>query len=64
MQATCIFAKSKLQIIASLLNKIGSHFGQYFGYLSAKVNEDQKKGDRRKSVLISVSIMKNSLTRR
>ena len=50
-----MFANSKLQIIASLLYKIGAHFGQYFGYLSPKVSEDQKKGLRRKSVLISVS---------
>ena len=43
LQATCIFTKIKLRIIASLLYKIGAHFGQYFGYLSPKVNEDQKK---------------------
>ena len=58
LRATCIFTKNKLQIIASLLYKIGAHFGQYFGYLSQKLGEDQikKKGLRRKSVLISVSI--------
>ena len=33
LRATCIFTKIKLQIIASLLYKIGAHFGQYFGYL-------------------------------
>ena len=43
LRATCIFTKIKLQIIASLLYKIGAHFGQYFGYLSPKVSEDQKK---------------------
>ena len=56
LRATCIFTKIKLQIIASLLYKIGAHFGQYFGYLSPKVGENQKKGLRRKSVLILVSI--------
>ena len=56
LRATCIFTKIKLQIIASLLYKIGAHFGQYFGYLSQKLGEDQKKkGLRRKSMLISVS---------
>ena len=54
--ATCIFTKIKLQIIASLWYKIGAHFGQYFGYLFQKLGEDQKKGLRRKWVLISVSI--------
>ena len=43
LRATCIFAKSKLQIIASLLYKIGAHFGQYYGNLSQKEGEDQKK---------------------
>ena len=43
LRATCIFAKSKLQIIASLLYKIGAHFGQYYGNLSQKQGEDQKK---------------------
>ena len=56
LRATCIFAKIKLQIIASLLYKIGAHFSQYFEYLSPQVSEDEKKGLRRKSVLISVSI--------
>ena len=54
--ATCIFTKIKLQIIASLLYKIGAHFGQYFGYLSQKLGGDQKKkkkGLHRKSELIS-----------
>ena len=37
------FTKIKLQIIASLLYKIGARFGQYFEYLPPKVNEDQKK---------------------
>ena len=27
LRATCIFTKIKLQIIASLLHKIGAHFG-------------------------------------
>ena len=54
LRATCIFTKIKLQIIASLLYEIGAHFGQYFGYLSQKVGEDQKrKGLRRKFELIS-----------
>ena len=60
LRATCIFTKIKLQIIASLLYKIGAHFGQYFWYLSQKLGEDQKKkkkkGLRRKSVLILISI--------
>ena len=43
LQATCIFAKIKLQTIASLLYKIGAHFGFYVGYLSLKVSEDRKK---------------------
>ena len=43
------FTKIKLQIIASLLYKIGAHFGQYFGYLSPKVSEDQKKKQKRSS---------------
>ena len=43
LRATCIFTKIKLQIIASLLYKIGAHFGQYLGYLSQKLGEDQKK---------------------
>ena len=43
LRATCIFTKIKLQIIASLLYKIGAHFGHYFGYLSPIVSEDQKK---------------------
>ena len=43
LRATCIFTKIKLQIIASLLYKIGAHFCEYFGYLSPKVGEDQKK---------------------
>ena len=43
LRAKSIFAKSKLQIIASLLYKIGALFGQYFGYLSPKVREGQKK---------------------
>ena len=66
--ATCIFTKIKLQMIASLLYKIGAYFGQYFGYLSPKVSKDQKKiwgtntrntdgNQRRKSVLISISIL-------
>ena len=62
-RATCIFAKSKLQIIASLLHKVGAHFGQYCGNLSQKEGEDQKKkkkkkkkGLRSRSVLISVSV--------
>ena len=59
LRATCIFTKIKLQIIASLLCKIGAHFGQHFGYLSQKLGEDQKKSLRRKSVLISVSINGN-----
>ena len=57
--ATCIFAKSKLQIIARLLHKVGAHFGQYYGNLSQKEGEDQKKkkkGLRSRSVLISVSV--------
>ena len=59
LRATCIFTKIKLQIIASLLYKIGAHFGQYFGYLSQNLGEDQKKKKslRRKLMLISVSIM-------
>ena len=58
LRATCIFAKSKLQTIASLLYKIGAHFSQYYGNLSLKKGEDQKKktGLRRKLVLISFSI--------
>ena len=53
----CIFTKIKLQISASLLFKIGVHFGQYYRILSPKVGEDQtKKGVRRKSVLSSASI--------
>ena len=32
-----------LQIIASLLYTIGAHFNQYYGHLSQKVSEDQKK---------------------
>ena len=43
LRATYIFTKIKLQIIASLLYKIGAHFGQYFGYLSQKLGEDHKK---------------------
>ena len=43
LRVTYIFATSKLQVIASLLYKIGAHVGQYFGYLSPKVSEDQKK---------------------
>ena len=43
LRATCVFAKSKLQIIASLLYKIGALFGQYCGNLSQKEDEDQKK---------------------
>ena len=43
LRATCIFTKIKLQIIASLLYKIGAHFGQNFGNLSQKVVEDQRK---------------------
>ena len=46
LRATCIFTKIKLQILASLLYKIGAHFGQYFGYLSPKVGEDQKKTNK------------------
>ena len=54
LRATCIFTKIKLQIIASLLHKIGAHFGQYFGYLSQKLGEDhKKKGLCYKSELIS-----------
>ena len=49
MRATCIFTKIKLQIIASLLYKIGAHFGQYFGYPSPKVSEDQKKKKKKRS---------------
>ena len=37
------FTKIKLQVIASLLYKIGAHFGQYFGDLSPKEGENQKK---------------------
>ena len=37
------FSKIKLQIIASLLYKIGAHFGQYYGHLTQKVGADQKK---------------------
>ena len=40
LRATCIFAKSKLQTIASLLYKIGAHFSQYYGNLSQKKGED------------------------
>ena len=47
LQATCIFTKIKLQIIASLLYEIGAHFGQYFGYLSQKLDEDPKKRSSR-----------------
>ena len=43
LEATCIFTKIELQIIASLLYKIGAHFSQYFGYLSQKLGEDHKK---------------------
>ena len=41
--------------IASLLYKIGADLGQYYGNLSSKVGEDQKKKKdlRRKSELIS-----------
>ena len=54
LRAACIFTKIKLQIIASLLYKIGAHFGQYFGYQFQKLGEDQKKkGLRSKSELIS-----------
>ena len=43
LRVTCIFTKIKLQIIASLLYKIGAHFGQYFRNLSPKVGEVQKQ---------------------
>ena len=43
LRATCIFTKIKLQKIASLFYKVSAHFGQYFGYLSQKLGEDQKK---------------------
>ena len=43
MRAIGIFTTIKLQIIASLLHKIGAHFGLYFGALFPKVGEDQKK---------------------
>ena len=39
LRATCIFTKIKLQIIASLLYKIGAHFSQYYGNLCPKVDE-------------------------
>ena len=51
LRATCIFTKIKLQIIASLWYKIGAHFGQYFGYLSQKLGEDQKKKKKKKKGL-------------
>ena len=49
LRATCIFTKIKLQIITSLLYEIGAHCGQYFGCLSQKVGEDQKKKKKRPS---------------
>ena len=61
LRATGIFTKIKLQIIASLLYKIGTHFGQYFGYLSKNYVKTKKKSLPRKSVLISVSILQESV---
>ena len=60
LRATYIFIKIQLKIIATLYYKISAHFGQYFGNLSRK-EEDQKKkklkkGLRHKSVLISAGI--------
>ena len=43
LRATCIFAKIKVQIFASLLYEIGAHFGQYFGYLSKSKWRPKKK---------------------
>ena len=57
LRATCIFTEIKLQKIEGFLRKTGVHFSQYPRNLFPKVGEEQqKKGLRLKSELISASI--------